>query len=128
MESILRSTAALAATLALSAMAFMPSAVSAFEARSTGVGLNHSESFALETSGHDFEARSTGVGLNYSESFALETSGHELKNSIGCGPGSSSPFTPCEDVKRFCALMGGDYEPGSCTLPDWPPPPQTPND
>ncbi len=99
MISMFRSTAALAATLALSATALMPGAASAFEARSTGVGLNHSESFALETSGH------------------------ELKNSISCGPGSSAPFTPCDSVKSLCVALGGDYEPGSCTVPDWPPPP-----
>ena len=99
MISIFRSTGALAATLALTATALMPGAASALEARTTMHGYNASESFALETSGHD------------------------LKNTINCGPGSSAPFTPCEDIKRFCALMGGDYEPGSCTIPDFPPPP-----
>jgi len=99
MITILRSTAVLGATLALAATAFVPHAASALESRPTYHGLNASQSFVLETSGHD------------------------LKNSIDCGPGSSAPFTPCDLVKSFCVAMGGDYEPGSCTLPDWPPPP-----
>ena len=99
MISILRSTAVLGATLALAATAFAPHAASALESRATY---------------HE---------INAYESFVLETGGEDLKKSISCGPGSSSPFTPCDLVKSFCAAMGGDYEPGSCTLPDWPPPP-----
>ena len=98
MISILRSTAVLGATLALAATALMPGQASALEARSY-------------------------MRYNASESFALETSGHDLKQSIDCGPGSSAPFTPCDLVKSLCAALGGDYEPGSCSVPDWPPPP-----
>jgi hypothetical protein len=99
MFTMLRSTAALGASLALAATALMPQVASAAQTMS----VNH--------------------GLYASESFVLETSGHDLKNVIHCGPGSPAPFTPCEDIKRFCALLGGDYEPGSCTTPDFPPPP-----
>ena len=99
MITALRSTAVFGATLALAATAFVPKHASALEARQVYHGIYASESFALVTSDHD------------------------LKQSIDCGPGSSAPFTPCDLVKSFCIALGGDYEPGSCTLPDWPPPP-----
>lgn len=98
MISILRSTAVLGATLALGATAFIPHAASALE------------------------SRATYHGYNASESFVLETSGHEFNGTIHCGPGSSAPFSPCDEVKRFCVILGGDYEPGTCNVPGVPPP------
>ena len=108
--TILRSTAALAATLALAATAFFPGQASA----ATEVETFQASASDYETIKHRF---------NYSENFVLETDDPYERADIDCGPGSGAPFLPCEDVKAFCAAIGGEYEPGSCTLPDWPPPP-----
>jgi hypothetical protein len=126
--TILRSTTALAATLAFAATAFFPGQASAATEADTLKAtsseyetikhkFNYSENFVLETKDpyeHKFSA---------SEDFVLETDDPYELADIQCGPGSASPFTPCDDVKAFCAAIGGSYEPGSCTLPDWPPPP-----
>ncbi len=107
METILRSTLAAAAVLALTAAAFMPgSALAASRITVEPVGTV----FVLETAGGPLNlvAQPGGDG--------------DHKTVIDCGPGSGAPFLPCEEVQRLCALLGGEYETGSCTTPTWPPP------
>ena len=100
MESIVRSTIAAGAMLAISLSAFFPGAASA-ATRSTS---DDTVAFAGATS------------------FVAQPDDGMQKMVVHCGPGSPAPFNPCDEVKRFCALLGGDYEPGACHTPTVPPP------
>ena len=107
MESILRSTIAAGAILAIAASALMPGHAWATE-RSDG-------------SSQAFVAQTSMVGAT---DFVAPGGGGTAQIHIGCGPGSTAPFTPCDLVKRICALLGGDFGEGGCTTADWPPPPK----
>jgi hypothetical protein len=107
MENILRSTLAAGAILAMTAAAFMP-----------GSALATTRSDTTETT---FIVKTISGQLTL---VAQPSDDDSSKMVIQCGPGSSSPFTPCDIVKTVCANLGGSYEPGACTTPDWPPPPR----